>query len=355
MIQQVCRLSKKTRWYSYLLISLIPLLFFFFGLIYIREGSSIPIISEAREVSIGKKVDKEILDMYGYYNNPEFQSYVDEIGQKLVRSLPDKIFSKYYFKIVDSSVINAFALPGGYIYITRGMLAMLNSEAELAGILGHEIGHITSHHAAKQLSRNLGSILLTLGGLAASQDIRERASEWILLSSSIFSQILLGYGREAEMQADALGLVNAYDIGYDPRSTAKFFLNLKFKERMEGIGYHGFRATHPETRERIIKTEGIAHSLVNRGGKLEVAANRFKLHLDGLLYGGKKHKKDKEGEKAKKRYIRIYTIKKGDTLKSIAEKELGDVTKLLELSILNGIKENTPLKEGNKVKMIKGQ
>ncbi len=354
MTQHICRLSRRRWGYSYLSIFLIPLLVLFFVfIIYIQEGSTIPIVSEASEVKIGKRVDKEILDMYGYYNNPELQTYVNEVGQRLVKSLPDKTFSRYYFKIVDSSIINAFALPGGYVYITRGMLAMLNSEAELAGILGHEIGHITSHHAAKQLSRSLGSLLLALGGIAASQDIRERASEWILLSSAIFNNILLGYGRKAEMQADALGFVNAYNTGYDPRSMVKFLLNLKFKERMEGVGYHGFQATHPETKERIIKAEDIAHSLVNRGGKLEVAADRFKLHLDGLLYGGKKDKKDKEGERAKKRYIRIYTIKKGDTLKSIAEKELGDVTKVLELAMLNGIRENTPLKEGEKLKLIK--
>ncbi len=102
---------------------------------------------------MGKEADKQISRQYGIYQDKELQIYVNKVGQKLVSQLSDKIFSNYYFRIVDSSEINAFALPGGYVYVTLGLLAMVNNEAELAGVLGHEIGHIIFHHGVKQMAR----------------------------------------------------------------------------------------------------------------------------------------------------------------------------------------------------------
>ena len=102
---------------------------------------SVPFIDHEAELAMGKGADKQISQQYGIYQDKELQIYVNKIGQKLVSQLSDKIFTNYYFRIVDSSEINAFALPGGYVYVTLGLLAMVNSEAELAGVLGHEIGH----------------------------------------------------------------------------------------------------------------------------------------------------------------------------------------------------------------------
>ncbi len=100
---------------------------------------SVPFISLAKEVSLGKGADKQVVQQFGIYQDKPLQLYVNNVGQKLVSNLSDKIFRHYFFKLVDSSDINAFALPGGYVYVTRGLLAMLNSEAELAGVLGHEL------------------------------------------------------------------------------------------------------------------------------------------------------------------------------------------------------------------------
>ena len=139
-------------------------------------SESVPFISQETEIAIGKGADAQISQQYGIYQDKELQIYVNEIGQKLVLQLSDKVFANYYFRIVDSSEINAFALPGGYIYVTLGLLAMVNSEAELAGVLGHEIGHVIFHHGAKQMVRSIGSQILSLGGAIASP---KNAGQWL--------------------------------------------------------------------------------------------------------------------------------------------------------------------------------
>ena len=105
-------------------------------------------------------------------------------GRKLVSQLSDKVFSRYYFRVMDSPEINAFALPGGYVYVTRGLLALVNNEAELAGVIGHEIGHIIFHHGAKQMVRSIGAQILALGGAIASP---ENAGGWLTVSTALFS------------------------------------------------------------------------------------------------------------------------------------------------------------------------
>lgn len=222
-----------------------------------RAYSFISIISEADESEIGKKADQEILGRFGRYRDQQLQAYVESIGQRLLSGIGPTSF-RYSFKIVDMSDVNAMALPGGYIYITRGMLAMLNSEAQLAGVFGHEIGHVTSRHAAKQLTKALGAQILSLGLVAASPGGRQNAGEWARVSAALSDNVLMGYGREAELEADELGLRTAYRAGYDPGEMVAFLNAMKMKERLEALGYHGFKGTHPETIDRVVKAETMA-------------------------------------------------------------------------------------------------
>ena len=256
-------------------------------LLFSAPSFAVPFIDKDTELAMGQEADKQVIAQFGLYNDKNLQLYVNGIGQKLVSTLSDKEFSKYFFKVVDSSDINAFALPGGYIYVTRGILASVNSEAELAGILGHEIGHVTQHHGAKQIVRTIGAQILAIGAAIANP---QNAGEWLIVSSQMFNQINLGYGRDAELESDAHGLLSAYEAGYDPRSMVDFLKGLRQHEMMSGQAYHSFQATHPDTKERIIKTGSLSESIINRKNK-SVTKNRkvYLNHIQGLSFGGKKH------------------------------------------------------------------
>ncbi len=307
-----------------------------------RRAFGFTIISEAEENEIGRKADEEILRRFGRYRDQQLQAYVESVGQRLLEGIGPTSFH-YSFKIIDIPEVNAMALPGGYIYITRGMMAMLNSEAQLAGVLGHEIGHATERHAAKQLTKAFGAQILSLGLMAISPGGRENAGNWAMVSTALFDHILLGYGREAELEADELGLRTAYRAGYDPREMVTFLKAMKLKERLEALGYHGFQGTHPETTERIVKAETMSSILIEQGGgTLEVKANEFKAHLDGLLYGAKRDN----------RRLKVYAAKNGDTPTSVAKDVLGDQQLAWEVANLNGIKEATVFREGDQVKLL---
>lgn len=307
-----------------------------------RRAYGFTIISEAEENEIGRKADQEILQRFGRYRDQQLQAYVESVGQRLLDGIGPTSF-RYSFKIVDIPEVNAMALPGGYIYITRGMLAMLNSEAQLAGVLGHEIGHATARHAAKQLTKAYGAQILALGLTALSPGGRENTGEWARVSAALFEHVLLGYGREAEMEADELGLRTAYRAGYDPGEMVAFLKAMKLKERLEALGYHGFQGTHPETIDRVVKAETMASILTGQGGsRLEVKANEYKAHLDGLVYGAK----------ADNRRLRIYAAKDGDTPISVAKGVLGDQQLAWEVANLNGVKEATIFHGGDQVKLL---
>jgi predicted Zn-dependent protease len=307
-----------------------------------RRVYGFTIISEADENEIGKKADQEILERFGRYRDQQLQAYVESVGQRLLDGIGPTSFH-YSFKIIDVSDVNAMALPGGYIYITRGMLAMLNSEAQLAGVLGHEIGHVTSRHAAKQLTKALGAQILSLGLMAASPGGRQNTGEWARVSTALFEHVLLGYGREAELEADELGLRTAYRAGYDPEEMVTFLNAMKMKERLEALGYHGFQGTHPETIDRVVKADTMASILIGQGGgSLEVKANEYKAHLDGLVYG----------EKRDNRRLKIYVAKDGDTPATVARDILGDQQLAWEVANLNGIKEATTFRAGDQVKLL---
>lgn len=306
-----------------------------------RGAAAFTVISEAQEVEIGRKADQEVLKRFGYYEDPALQAYVNEVGQRLAK-VADPRNVQYHFKVVDVPEVNAFALPGGYIYVTRGLLASANSEAELAGVLGHEIGHVVERHAAKQLTRAVGMQLITLGLMAASPGGREHMGEWAMVSSQLFNQILLGYGREAEFQADEMGVRFGRKAGYDPRRMGLFLRYLRIMERLHGNQFHAFEADHPDTNLRIVKAESLADILAAGALNLEVRANEYKAHLDGVTYGDKKDRKR----------IRIYTAKGGETIADIARDVVGDPQQAFDLSLLNGVKEGEPVKAGNKVKLI---
>ncbi len=222
-------------------------------------------MSESKEVEIGREEDVKVRQQYGVYDNKALQRYVDDVGQRLAR-VSHRPNLQYHFTVVDSPEINAFALPGGYVYITRGILAYLNSEAELAGVLGHEIGHVTARHSVQQLSAataaNVGATVLQIFVPALQNSLGNNVMG--LLGNALLS----GYGRDHELEADRLGAQYLARSGYDPQAMLKVLGVLKNQElfdaevaKSEGRkprSYHGVFASHPDADTRLQQVVGEA-------------------------------------------------------------------------------------------------
>ncbi|MFI5339417.1 MAG: M48 family metalloprotease [Candidatus Methylomirabilales bacterium] len=308
-----------------------------------RSGAAYTLIDEAGDVNIGREADPQILKQFGYYDSPDLQNYIAQIGL-LAASSGDSRFN-FQFKVVDQAYVNAFALPGGFIYVTRGILAEMNDEAQLAGVLGHEITHVNSRHGAKLLTKAFGAQLATLVGLgaAAAAGGGQAAAGVAMISNHLTNYILLGYGRDYELEADEVGLRRAHRAGYDPRRMVAFLRDLRRSEILNGLStYHGFEATHPDTAIRIAKADTMATLLVSEGGALELKADNYKAHLDKLKYG----------ETKEQLRLKAYTVKAGDSLASIAQEEMGNEGRRFQIASLNGLRDDAVPAPGSRLKLV---
>lgn len=301
------------------------------------------VITEAQEEAMGRRAHPQILQQFGYYRDAGMQAFVSQVGQRILQEAESSPF-EFQFTVVDHPMVNAFAVPGGFVYVTRGILADLNSEAELATILGHEIAHVTSHHSAQQMTRALGAQILTLGLAVLSPGGRENAAGWAAISNEISTQVLLGYGRQAELEADEKGLKWAVKAAYDPRGMINFLQSLQIRYRLSGIGYHALRATHPEILERIDRDRVMIDILTAKAEHpLEVKADDYKARLEGLVYG----------EPREQKRVRVVAAHGGETVKDMAKTLWGTENRAWELALLNGIRdENRPLRAGERLKVI---
>jgi predicted Zn-dependent protease len=210
--------------------------------------AGIVLIPESVEVAIGRDVTRQVETEFKVLADPELSKYVDSVGQRLVK-VSDRQDIEYHFKILDNKMVNAFACPGGFIYCTTGILKRMDNEAELAGVLGHEIGHVAARHGAKQLQASLGyNILASILLKGTSKDIQK-------VTNTATSLLFLGYGRTYEFQADWLGTQYAYDAGYDPRGMRDFLVKLKGLEKREPWAIEILLSSHPPTSERIKRVE----------------------------------------------------------------------------------------------------
>src|SRR5215213_5872364 len=171
--------------------------------------------NEAEEIELGRQADEEIVASVGLYDDPGLQAYVEEIGQKLA-ARSERPNLPWSFKVVDDAAVNAFALPGGYVYVTRGLLSHMGSEAELCGVIGHEIGHVTARHGVNQASKQM----LALLGLGLASLLDDDVAQWAGAASAGLGLLFLKFGRDDERQADDLGLRYMSRAGYDPREMA---------------------------------------------------------------------------------------------------------------------------------------
>lgn len=237
------------------------------------------LISEAREIDMGREADRSISASLGLYESEELQAFVLRLGNELAQ-LSERPRLPWSFKLVDDPTVNAFALPGGFIYVTRGILVHLNSEAELAGVLGHEIGHVTAKHSVSQMSRQqLQQIGLGVG-MAVSSDVRSIGD---VLAGGL--QLLnLKYSRGDESQSDELGMRYMVRARYDPNALKGVFQTLGLVSGGSGR-VPEWQATHPAPENREAKiTELISSTGADYSG-YEVGRDSFLHRLDGLVYG----------------------------------------------------------------------
>ena len=249
-------------------------------------------ISESREIEIGREADGQVREEYGVYDNPVLQAYVNEIGQRLAQH-SHRSGLQWKFTVVDSAEINAFALPGGYVYITRGLMAYLNSEAELAGVLGHEIGHVTARHGAQQQAQ---SQLVGFGSLAAEllgQVYLGQSGAGQLASQAGNGLWLLPNSREHELEADRLGAEYLSRIGEDPATMITVLRVLKQNEvfssdeaRAAGRAAQrmpNYLSTHPSNEQRLDDIARVAAQYSGQYG--DAGRSRYLQKINGMTFG----------------------------------------------------------------------
>jgi len=247
------------------------------------------LMSETREAELGSKAAEQVALELGLVDDPELSTYVEAVGQRLVRVSvhPDQAFQ---FHIVDMQEPNAFALPGGYVYVSRGLLVISNSEDELANVLGHEIGHVLARHAAERETRALpGTFLTGLSTLAAGIVGGSEAAALVgSMGQAATSGLLAAYSRDQEREADKLGQELAAGAGYNPAAMTEFLSTLEKETSFEAKGPRrpSFFDSHPSTPERVSTTETFARGLAVAPGTPVVPTRAaFLQKLDGLIVG----------------------------------------------------------------------
>jgi predicted Zn-dependent protease len=237
------------------------------------------LLSEAQEIAIGQQSDAEIRREMGVYDDPELQRYVSDIGYRLAE-LSHRAHLPWSFTVVDHPAINAFALPGGFIYITRGILPYLDDEAELAGVLGHEIAHVTARHAAQQYTRATTGGL----GLAVLGIFVPGARPFGDLASTALGVAFLKHGRDDERESDRLGIEYAAKGGWDPTGVPRFLQTLSRVNELSQKGVPNWLSTHPEPAARVIEAGPLATKLASAGAQ-ERNREGYREQVDGIVVG----------------------------------------------------------------------
>lgn len=238
-------------------------------------------MSDQQERALGKQSDPSIIATYGLYENEELQAFINEKGKEMA-AISHRTDLDYQFRILDSPIINAFAVPGGYVYFTRGILAHFNNEAEFAGVLGHEIGHITARHSAKQYTRQILGQGILVAGILLSPEVRQYANQ----ASQAMQLVFLKFGRDQESQSDKLGVQYSSQIGYDAHHMANFFNTLHQMRAESGATMPNFLSTHPDPLDRYKKVGQMATKYQNeKPGQYATNRDKYLRMIDGLVYG----------------------------------------------------------------------
>ena len=239
------------------------------------------LISEAQEVAMGRQAEPQVLASFGEYPDEEWQTYVNGLGQQLAAA-SERPHLPWAFHILDDPLVNAFAYPGGYIYVTRGILSHFNSEAELVSVLGHEIGHVTARHSVEKM-RQQQLAQLGLGvAAAASEDFRPYAG----YAAAGLQVLFLKFSRDDERQSDDLGLRYMTRAGYDPEEMPNVFRTFDRMQDASGGGQvPDWQSTHPNPADRVGRIEAQIVQLPPEMRDGKVGRDSYFRRLEGMTFG----------------------------------------------------------------------
>src|SRR5690242_15437533 len=243
--------------------------------------SELSLVSESQEIEMGKQAAQEVAQTIGLYNDAQATAYVSGIGKRMAAA-SERPNLPWEFHIVEDASVNAFALPGGFIYVTRGLMATINDEAELATVVGHEIGHVTNRHSVQQISKQeVAQLGLGIGSILSS-DIAKFGQ----LASAGLSVLFLKYSRDAETQADQAGFRYALNQNYDVREMANVFQTLERVSEAAGAGKTPeWLATHPDPGNRIQATKARLDTLHRDLSNTVRNRDQYLQHVQNMTYG----------------------------------------------------------------------
>jgi predicted Zn-dependent protease len=244
--------------------------------------SEISLISESQEIEMGRQAAQEVAQSIGFVDDPKLQSYVAGIGKRMAAQ-SERPELPWEFHVVNDAAVNAFAIPGGFIYVTRGLLSAINNEAELASVLGHEIGHVTARHSVQQISKaQLAQLGLGIGSILSS-DIARFAG----IASQGLGVLFLKYGRDAENQADELGFKYALNQNYDVREMDNVFVTLgRISEASGGAGrLPEWLSTHPNPENRVERVQALVQKAGRPLDNTIQDRDEYVQRIQGLTYG----------------------------------------------------------------------
>ena len=239
------------------------------------------------DIALGRREHPKLVKAFGgEYDNPRIRSYIERMGVELARYAEYQEFP-YKFTVVNSWIVNAFALPGGYCYVSRGLIALASNEAELAGVVAHEIGHVNARHTAQRLAQTQLAQGLLLGAvLLSGQSALGQAG------GQLANAVLKSFSREQELEADTLGLRYMSRAGYNPEAMVGFLDTLRDHSQIEAekagrpiesVDAQNINATHPRTIERVQKAPALSADF--RAPNQVVNRDRYLETIDGMLYG----------------------------------------------------------------------
>ncbi len=252
-----------------------------------------------QEMQLGAEADKEITAEMGLYDHPALQSYVESVGNRVVQAsgiggpnTPEMYRdTKFTFRVMDSPVVNAFALPGGYMYVTRGLLSHVQNEAQLAVVLGHELGHVLARHSSQQARRaQLGQIGLIAGAILGQQVLGDKVGDMgqlMNLGSNALGLFMMRYSREAEYESDSLGVGYAQRAGYQAAESSRFFQSLQRISAAEGRALPTWQSTHPDPGDRATRVVEIAAKAppTTTGQSGMVGEEQYLNFINGIVVG----------------------------------------------------------------------